>query len=292
MSKADEDLIKWSYSMKEPGLKRFVQGRRPSWLLNFSIRAASYLGMFAAILLFEWLTPYTRTEQKKGFRIAFHLGISIANSIALYFIMTGPLFASLSFTGDHLFGLRHLLGLYGAPEILATVIVFDFWDYWMHLANHRIGFLWRFHQVHHSDMEIDVTTAARFHLGELIFSAISKCLMILLWGPSLGGLVAFDLSLNVASQFHHGNLGIPVEIQDRLEQIIVTPRMHRCHHSLHQDCFNMNFSSILSVWDRLFGSYHHAGSTLELAPIGLHKIRGPETMEWKAFLTTPFRRSV
>jgi sterol desaturase/sphingolipid hydroxylase (fatty acid hydroxylase superfamily) len=255
----------------------------------FAIRTISYLAMLAAMLFFERMAPYARSEQKKGDRIVFHLGLSIGNSIVLYLIMTWPIFASLSFSGNYYLGVRHLLGIYGPWEILATVIAFDFWDYWMHLANHKIGFLWRFHQAHHSDMEIDVTTAARFHVGELVISGISKCLMLLVWGPSLWGLVTFDLLLNMASQFHHSNLGISQKIQDGLEKIIVTPRMHRCHHSLHQDCYDTNFSTILSVWDRLFKSYHWAREAIELVPIGLYKIRGPETMQLKPFLRTPFR---
>ena len=256
----------------------------------FLIRTITYLAMFGAMLFFEWLAPHARSEQKKSYRVAFHLGMSIGNSIVVYLLMTWPIFASLSFTRNHLFGVRHVLGLYGGWEILATVIAFDFWDYWMHWANHRVGFLWRFHQAHHSDMEIDVTTAARFHLGELILSSIFKCLMILAWGPSLRGLVAFDLCLNFASQFHHSNLGIPLKIQDVLEKVIVTPRMHRCHHSLHRDCFNTNFTAILNVWDRVFRSYHWARSAPELVPIGLYKIRGPETMQLKSLLLTPLNK--
>ena len=126
-------------------------------------------------------------------------------------------------------------------------------------------FLWRFHRAHHSDMEIDVTTAARFHIGELIFSGISKGLMILFWGPSLWGLVTFDLLLNLASQFHHSNLGIPFRIQDGWKGSSSLRGMHRCHHALHPDCYDTNFSTILSCWDRIFGSYHWARETSELA---------------------------
>jgi len=137
-------------------------------------------------------------------------------------------------------------------------------------------------------MEIDVTTAARFHIGELVLSGFSKCLMILLWGPSLWGLIMFDLFVNLASQFHHSNLGIVFKIQDLMEKIIVTPRMHRCHHALHPDCFNTNFSTILSVWDRLFKTYHRVGEGAEMAKVGLPRPRGPETMRLSPFLRGPF----
>jgi sterol desaturase/sphingolipid hydroxylase (fatty acid hydroxylase superfamily) len=254
----------------------------------FLARITTYFSVFGFLLFLEWRIPYAKPEQQKGFRIAFHLGISISNSVVLYLIMTQPIFYAVSFTQTHQMGLAYLLGLNGWIEILWTLVAFDLWDYWMHRANHRLGFLWRFHKAHHSDMEIDVTTAARFHIGELILSGISKGLMVLFWGPSLWGLVTFDILLNVASQFHHSNLRIPFKIQDRIERIIVTPRMHRCHHSLHPDCYETNYSAILSFWDRLFRSYHWARETSELTQIGLWKPRGPETMKLKPFLLTPF----
>jgi sterol desaturase/sphingolipid hydroxylase (fatty acid hydroxylase superfamily) len=244
--------------------------------------------MLGIMLYFERYSPYARSEQRKSFRIAFHLGISIANSIVLYLVLTRPLSAALQFTQTYRMGFTHLLGLRGGFEVVSTVVAFDLWDYWMHRAFHKIGFMWRFHKAHHSDMEIDVTTAARFHIGELILSGISKCFMILLWGPTLWGLVAFDVFLNIASQFHHSNLKIPFGLQDRIERIIVTPRMHRCHHALHTHCFNTNFSAILSFWDRLFRSYHWAREALELEIIGLFKPRGQETMELGPFLKSPF----
>jgi sterol desaturase/sphingolipid hydroxylase (fatty acid hydroxylase superfamily) len=257
----------------------------------FVARTVAFLSVFGLMLFLEWIVPYCPSDQKKATRVAFHLGISIANSIVLYLIMTQPIFFAVSTAERYDFGLARLLGLNGWIEIILTVIAFDLWDYWMHLANHQLGFLWRFHRAHHSDMEIDVTTAARFHIGELILSGISKGMMILFWGPSLWGLVTFDILLTAASQFHHSNLGIPFQIQDGLEDIIVTPRMHRCHHALHPDCYGNNFSTILSVWDRLFRSYHWAREASEMTQIGLFKPRGPETMELKPFVLTPFSRT-
>jgi sterol desaturase/sphingolipid hydroxylase (fatty acid hydroxylase superfamily) len=253
----------------------------------FALRIISYFSGFGLLLFFERLFPYARSEMRKSLRIGFHLGISAANSIALYWIMTQPLLYALSFTQRHGAGVARLLGLTGWMEIVLSVIAFDLWDYWMHRANHRIGFLWRFHRAHHSDMEIDVTTSARFHIGELVFSGVSKGLMVLFWGPSLLGFVTFDILLNGASQFHHSNLRIPFQIQDQMERIVVTPRMHRCHHALHPDCYDTNFSTILSLWDRIFNSYHRAREAAELTQIGLWKPRGPETMRLRPFLAIP-----
>lgn len=217
----------------------------------------------------------------------FHLGISIANSAILYLVMTWPTISAILITQRHGLGVPRLLGLDGWGEIAATILILDMWDYWMHRTFHKAPFMWRFHRAHHSDMELDVTSAARFHIGELILSGCSKCLMILVWGPSLWGLMAFDVLLTAASQFHHSNVAIPMDLQDRIERLIVSPRMHRCHHSLHRDCFNTNFSTIFSFWDRLFGSYHWSRDKAELELVGLSSPRGDVTMKIKPFLLTP-----
>lgn len=256
--------------------------------LPFLFRLLSYFLTFGTMLLLEKAAPYAESGQQKGFRVSFHLGISMANGVLLYLITTWPMFAALSYTQTARSGIRHLMGFDGWNEVIATLVVFDLWEYWMHLANHRIGLLWRFHKAHHSDMEVDVTTASRFHIGELIISGLSKSMMILVWGPSLWGLVIFDILVTAASQFHHSNVNIPFGVQDALEKIVVTPKMHRRHHALCKGCLDTNFSTILSLWDRLFRSYRLADEKLELEKIGLLKPRGQETMQIRAFLMTPF----
>lgn len=252
------------------------------------IRPVSYLAVFFTMLLFEQLFPYAASQQKKSSRVAFHLSISVANTLILYAIAAWPISFALHCAQTRNFGISHFLHLDGVSEILAVIVVFDLWDYWMHRAFHRVPFLWRFHKAHHTDTEIDVTTAARFHIGELLISTAVKCLVILLWGPSLQGFLLFEILLNLSSEFHHSNVAIPFAIQDLIEPFILTPRMHRCHHALHRDCFNANFASILSAWDRVFGTYHHATDPHEMESIGLFSPRGPETMMLKPFLATPF----
>ena len=253
----------------------------------FLIRAGAFFGIFFGLLFIEWRAPYAPSAQKKPFRVLFHLGISIANSVVLYLLLTWPTVNALLYSQQHGMGVAHLLGLRGWIEIASTIILFDLWDYWMHKSFHKVPFMWRFHRTHHSDMELDVTTAARFHIGELILSGCSKCLMILFWGPSLWSLVAFDIVLNAASLFHHSNIAIPIALQYKIERLIVTPTMHRCHHALYHDCFNTNFSTILSFWDRLFGSYRWSRDKTELELVGLSSPRGESTMQIKPFLLTP-----
>jgi sterol desaturase/sphingolipid hydroxylase (fatty acid hydroxylase superfamily) len=258
---------------------------KPAFLLRFGI----YILVLAVMLFSEKLAPFARSEQRKSSRVFFHLGLSFGNAVILALILSGPTYAAARYVQEHQWGLAHAFGFGGGMEIVLGLILLDVWDYWMHRAYHRIGFLWRFHMAHHSDMELDVTTASRFHLLELIISGISKCLMILICGISLWAVVIFETLLTAASQFHHSNVNIPLKFQDGLERFIVTPRMHRCHHSLHETCFNTNFSSILNVWDRLFLSYHWGRDVDQLKPIGLSKPRGPVTMQVVPFLLTPLK---
>jgi sterol desaturase/sphingolipid hydroxylase (fatty acid hydroxylase superfamily) len=255
--------------------------------LAFVIRGGAFFGIFFTLLLVERLAPSAPSVQNKFFRVLFHLGISIANSVVLYLVMTWPTMSALLYSQNHGRGVAHLFGLRGWIEIVAAIVLFDLWDYWMHRSFHLVPFMWRFHRAHHSDMELDVTTASRFHIGELVLSGCSKCLMILVWGPSLWALVAFDVALNAASLFHHSNIAIPIALQDKIEKLIVTPRMHRCHHALYRDCFNTNFSTILSFWDRLFNSYRWSRDKAELELVGLTTPRDKSTMQIKPFLLTP-----
>lgn len=255
----------------------------------FLARSIPYLALFACMLFFEARHPFVRSNQKKTHRVAFHFGVGVLNSLILVLVIYTPLYAAVRFTQSHAFGLTYVLGLGGWPEIIITLVVFDCWDYWMHRANHRLRFLWRFHKAHHSDMEIDVTTASRFHIGELLITNGVKGVMILLWGPSLMGIVVFEISLTAASQFHHGNLNIPLMPQNRLENGVVTPRMHRCHHVYEGRCRVGNYSTIFSIWDRLFRTYYRPDKPAELEPIGVSNPRGPETMRLVPMLLTPFR---
>lgn len=256
----------------------------------FLARSVSYVTVLSSMLLLEARLPFAGSVQKKSLRIFFHLSIGVLNSMVLYVILFLPLYAAAGFAHIHAFGLASTLGLRGWPEVVATLVVLDCWDYWMHLANHRVGFLWRFHKVHHSDMEIDVTTASRFHIGELLITGFIKGAVIFLWGPSIIGVVVFETLLTAASQFHHSNLNIPFSSQNSIEKIIVTPRMHRCHHVFEGRCLISNYSTIFSFWDRLFATYHRAEEKQELEPIGVSNPRGPETMEFVPLLLAPFRK--
>jgi sterol desaturase/sphingolipid hydroxylase (fatty acid hydroxylase superfamily) len=148
--------------------------------------------------------------------------------------------------------------LYSLVYSLVYSLEFLFLDYilyWWHMANHRISFLWRFHQVHHSDCDMDSTTALRFHFGELILSALLRCLLILLVGIKIEIVLIFDLFVTISALFQHSNLKLPLWLETFLSLFIVTPLFHQNHHSYYLEETNSNYSTIFSFWDRIHFSY-------------------------------------
>jgi sterol desaturase/sphingolipid hydroxylase (fatty acid hydroxylase superfamily) len=127
----------------------------------------------------------------------------------------------------------------------------DLTFYWWHRANHRIPLLWRFHNIHHLDPDLDVSTAFRFHFGELAFSSAFRVAQIALIGPSLGSILVYETVFQAGTLFHHSNLRLPIPLERRLVRLIVTPRMHGIHHSHVRGETNSNYATVFSFWDRL-----------------------------------------
>ncbi len=166
----------------------------------------------------------------------------------------------------------------------------DFIIYLQHVLVHAVPALWRLHRVHHADLDYDVTTGARFHPIEIILSMLIKFATIVVLGPPLVAVVIFEVVLNAMAMFNHGNVRLPLGLDRVLRLIIVTPDMHRVHHSVEDDEANSNFGFNLSVWDRLFGTYRgqprggHEGMT-----IGIHHYREPRLVTWlPGMLALPF----
>lgn len=191
----------------------------------------------------------------RGKRLAFHGALSILNTVILRLTVLTPFLLWADYVHTQGWGLAPWLGLQGAAEIIITVIVIDMFDYWWHRFNHRIGFLWRFHKVHHVDTHVDVTTALRFHPGELIISVFVWASWILIWGPSIWGLAAAQASITLAALFHHTNIDLPDPIEQVLRKLVVTPRFHTAHHTVSRRSGDANFSTVFIWWDHLFGTY-------------------------------------
>ena len=178
------------------------------------------------------------------------------------------------------------LGIEGYPEVIASIVILDMFDYWWHRFNHRVPLLWRFHKVHHVDTHVDVTTSLRFHPGELMISAFLKALWILMLGPSILAFAMFESATTLAAQFHHTNIDFPDSVETPLRKIIVTPRYHASHHTVTPRTGNENFATILIFWDKLFGTYRIPDYE-EMKTLGL-KIGRDTYLSFTTTLKAPF----
>ena len=176
-------------------------------------------------------------------------------------------------------------------EILLSIIVLDMLIYWQHVLSHRIPIFWAFHKVHHADRDIDVTTGSRFHPAEIVLSMVYKIICVLALGPAAMAVILFEVLLNACAMFNHANLALPKRVDARLRKFIVTPDMHRVHHSVLPEETHQNFGFCLSIWDNLFRSYTaqpragHADMTIGLPE---YQTPGPNSLTWS--LALPFRR--
>jgi sterol desaturase/sphingolipid hydroxylase (fatty acid hydroxylase superfamily) len=183
-----------------------------------------------------------------------------------------------------------LLRLVNAPAMIVTaaaILLFDAWMYLWHRANHEIGFLWRFHRVHHSDPEMDATTAVRFHTGEILISSALRLAVIPILGITIGQLLLYELLLLPVILFHHSNVKFPERLDRRLRLIIVTPAIHRVHHSRLRLETDSNYSSVFSFWDRITGTFRLRRDERPVN-FGLDEYDGEKWQRITGMLVTPF----
>ena len=200
----------------------------------------------------ESLWPRRKRETLRFSRLAFHGCVALFNTLFVRLVIVTPLLIWTNLVREKGWGIGAQLGLKGFTEILVSLIVLDMLDYWWHRFNHRVPLLWRFHKVHHADTHVDVTTALRFHPGELFFSGFAKAAWILIWGPSLWAFAIFEIGISVYAHFHHSNIDLPDRVEKFIRWIHLTPRLHASHHTVKNRTRNGNFSTIFSIWDRLF----------------------------------------
>lgn len=220
-----------------------------------SIRLISFVGVLLIMGAWEALFQRKRLMDSKPKRWLNNLGLVAASNLILQlgFIMLPVTFAA--FAQSKGMGIFNQLSLPVWANWIATVIIFDFIIYLQHVLFHFVPVLWQLHQVHHSDLDIDVTTAIRFHPIEIILSVLIKLVTVAAFGFPPGAVLLFEIVLNAAAMFNHANIYIPNAIDKIIRLLIVTPDMHRVHHSVVIDESNTNFGFSLSIWDRICGTY-------------------------------------
>jgi sterol desaturase/sphingolipid hydroxylase (fatty acid hydroxylase superfamily) len=228
-----------------------------NWILTneMPIRLGFFCGIFALMGLWEILSPRRELSQPKGLRWANNLGLIFFNTALLRVLFPAAAVSVAAYAQAHAWGLLNLFQLPYMLSFVVAVVAMDFVLYLQHVMVHAVPVLWRLHRVHHADLDYDVTTGARFHTIEILLSLLIKLATIMVLGPPLAAVVIFEVLLNATAMFNHGNVYIPEKIDRWLRLLVVTPDMHRVHHSVHAPLANSNFGFNLPWWDRLFGTY-------------------------------------
>jgi sterol desaturase/sphingolipid hydroxylase (fatty acid hydroxylase superfamily) len=257
-----------------------------------TVRLSIFIGIFGLMALFEALAPRRPRSYGRLSRWPSNIGIVVLNSVILRiaFPVAAVQFAGTVHAGQ--WGLMGAIDLPGWVELLLAVILLDLAIYFQHVLFHATPLLWRLHRMHHQDLDFDVTTGARFHPVEILLSMGIKFMVIAALGPSAVAVLVFEALLNGMAMFNHANAKIPLGIDAVLRKLIVTPDMHRVHHSILPNETNSNFGFNLSIWDRIFGTYRaqpqagHEGMT-----IGLAEFREAGDLRLDKLLLQPFRGS-
>ena len=194
-----------------------------------------------------------------------------------------------TWANDNGFGILNWLALPSWLHLAGAVLLMDAWTYYWHVMNHKIPFFWKFHRVHHSDPNMDVTTASRFHVGEIIFSSILRTGIIVLIGLEIWELLVYETMLVIVVQFHHANIGLPEKADKFLRAFIVTPAMHKVHHSRKQEETDSNYSSLFSFWDRI-GRTFNINDDLHSISLGLNDFDSEEDQSVKGLFGMPFKK--
>jgi len=240
------------------------------WILEHEvlIRLGFFFGLFTLVALWEVVSPRRALAVAKGIRWANNLGLVFLNSIVLRLLFPAAAVGVAATAEQRGWGLFNVYELPFPVAVVLAIVVMDFVIWLQHVMFHAIPVLWRIHRVHHADLDYDVTTGARFHTLEIILSMLIKFATIVLLGPAVVAVVMFEVMLNATAMFNHGNVKLPTGLDRVLRWFLVTPDMHRVHHSVEDDEANSNFGFSLPWWDRLFGTYRdqprkgHEGMTI------------------------------
>lgn len=257
------------------------------------IRLSVFLGLFAVFALAEAVFPRRSRNQGRVRRWSTNWVISFLNTGTLQFLGAMlPLLAvgaALDASANG-WGLLNRLEWSAGAEFALAVLFFDFAIWAQHLFTHKVPLLWRFHRVHHADRDIDVSTAIRFHPVEIAFSMLLKIGLVYLIGPSAVAIIFFEVLLNGTALFNHSNLKLPLGLDNLIRLLLVTPDMHRVHHSVHRHEHDSNYGFALSIWDRIFGTYiPQPEKGHEEMTIGLEwQDDRPSKLGWSLFI--PFQK--
>ena len=259
--------------------------------VEITVRLAFFGGVLLIMSLWELTAPRRSLTVRKVPRWFSNLGLVVLNIMLTRILIPITAVGAAVIAEKQGWGLLHQVHLPPWAESTLAVLILDLGIYWQHVMFHAVPLLWRLHLVHHADLDFDVTTGLRFHTFEILISAGIKIVIVLLLGPSVVAVVAFEVLLNATAMFNHSNIRIATGLDRLLRRIVVTPDMHRVHHSVDRAETSSNFGFNVPWWDKLFGTYRaQPAEGHESMSIGLPHIRNEQQVDrLPGMLMLPFR---
>ena len=250
------------------------------------IRFSIFLGIFILMLVLEHFLPRHPLVDSKLRRFAVNFLITGLDIVLVKLIFGAAAVGAAVYASEQGWGLFNILDLPSGVEIFLAVVILDFMIYLQHVVVHLVPMFWWFHVVHHSDLDLDVSSGLRFHPVEILVSMLLKVGVVCLLGPSPLAVLVFEAILNGMALITHSNVRLPLALDKVLRWLVVTPDMHRIHHSVEPDETDSNYGFNLSIWDRLFKTYRpHARKDQPEILIGVKEFQGKEELTfWKLLL--------
>jgi sterol desaturase/sphingolipid hydroxylase (fatty acid hydroxylase superfamily) len=254
------------------------------------VRLTAFAGIFFLMAAWEFIVPRRKQAIGRAWRWPNNLGVVAVDTVLVRFIFPTTAVGLAILAEARGFGLFNAIVVPSWIAVVGSIIILDLAIYLQHVLFHAIPTLWRLHRMHHADLEFDVSTGLRFHPIEILLSMIIKFAVIAAIGAPALAVLIFEILLNATSMFNHANVGIPLAVDRVLRWLVVTPDMHRVHHSILERETNSNFGFNLPWWDRLFGTYRaqpaagHEGMT-----IGIEQFRDVRELGLDRMLVQPFR---
>ena len=254
------------------------------------IRLAAFAGVFIAMAVWEFVVPRRKQAIGRGRRWPNNLGVVVVNTLLVRIAFPTTAVGLAIVAEARGFGLFNVIALPAWVAVVASVVILDLAIYLQHVLFHAVPALWRLHRMHHADLEFDVSTGLRFHPIEIVLSMLIKFAVVAALGAPALSVLVFEVLLNATSMFNHANVRIPLGIDRVLRWLLVTPDMHRVHHSILARETNSNFGFNLPWWDRLFGTYRaQPAAGHEAMTIGIEQFREPRELRLDRMLVQPFR---
>lgn len=247
------------------------------------------IGLFLLLLAGEIWRPLRRRVQSHLKRLLTNVAVAASAAVVIRLALIPVVVLVAHWSREHQFGLVYLLPIPTEPRAVIAFLLLDYTMYFWHWLNHRVPMLWRFHNVHHTDLDLDVSTAFRFHFGELALSVGVRSIQVALIGAGPILALVYEIALEASTEFHHSNLRLPAKLERLLNYLIVTPRMHGIHHSIVRRETDSNFSNMFCFWDRIHRTIRlniHQDDVV----IGVPDYRDSRELTFFSLLTMPFRR--